>query len=194
MSSIAPAIWVLVTCADGQFTPKTAISIDGGDFLINGELTYKQYKPESHGRLMNIRMVNSVFDDENPETRPEGFDAEANTTSFIKSMDEYKSKGILAFTLNLQGGFLEFAVDNNNRTIFLNLQNGRAGNNSNRMCILFAFQAFTVTACKSLHHYISMDRLHPFGKTAILGNNCNLPARGTEHLGGIGSAEVVAPD
>ena len=54
---------------------------------------------------MNIRMVNSVFDDENLETRPEGFDPEANTSNFIKSLDQYKSKGILAFTINLQGGF-----------------------------------------------------------------------------------------
>ena len=95
---------VLATCAAGQFSPETAVSIDGKGFLINGELTYKDCKPESRGRLMNTRMVNSVFDDENPETRPEGFDPESNTTSFIESMNEYKSKGILAFTINLQGG------------------------------------------------------------------------------------------
>ena len=95
---------VLATCAAGQLSPETAVSIDGGNFLINGELTYKGCKPESHGRLMNTRMVNTVFDDENLETRPAGFDPEANTTSFIESMNEYKSKGILAFTINLQGG------------------------------------------------------------------------------------------
>ncbi|MFC1714643.1 cellulase family glycosylhydrolase [Candidatus Poribacteria bacterium] len=83
---------------------KTSISIEGSRFLINGELTYKNCNPEAHGRLMNVRMVNTVFDDENPDTRPDGFDPEQNTDNFIKSMDQYRSKGILAFTVNLQGG------------------------------------------------------------------------------------------
>jgi hypothetical protein len=53
---------------------------------------------------MNVRMVNATFDDENAETRPEGFNPDENTNAFIASMDDYRSKGILAFTLNLQGG------------------------------------------------------------------------------------------
>lgn len=81
------------------------VSIDGMKFRIDCKLTYEEYKPESRGRLMNVRMVNCVFDDENPETRPVRFDPESNTTSFINSMKEYKSKGILAFTINLQGGY-----------------------------------------------------------------------------------------
>ncbi|MDQ1327607.1 MAG: hypothetical protein QG641_890, partial [Candidatus Poribacteria bacterium] len=97
---------IFMTCAIlTKFDPKTTVSIDGVSFRINGELTYKDYKLESHGRLMNVRMVNSVFDDENPKTRPDGFDPEANTDRFIKSMNGYKSKGIMAFTINLQGGF-----------------------------------------------------------------------------------------
>ncbi len=93
---------IVATCI---FSANTDISIDGTQFLINGELTYKDLNSEAHGRLMNVRMVNSVFDDENPKTRPADFDPEANTDNFIKSMDQYKSKGILAFTINLQGGF-----------------------------------------------------------------------------------------
>jgi len=105
MVSIAAFAPVLITCAiAGQFTPETAVSIDGIHFRINGKLTYEGLNPEASGKLMNIRMVNSVFDDENPETRPTGFDPEVNADSFIKSMDEYKAKGILAFTINLQGG------------------------------------------------------------------------------------------
>ena len=98
--------YALVTCiVSDHFEPKTTISIDGTNFRINGELTYKEFYPESYGRLMNIRMVNSVFDDENPDTCPDRFDPEVNTDRFIKSMDQYKSKGVLAFTINLQGGF-----------------------------------------------------------------------------------------
>jgi len=51
------------------------------------------------------KIVNCIFDDENPETRPAGFDPESNTRNFIDSMEEYKSRGILAFTINLQGGY-----------------------------------------------------------------------------------------
>lgn len=104
--SIARLTSVLITCApiDG-FTPKTEISIDGTNFQINDKLTYSNYKSEAHGRLMNVRMVNSVFDDENPATRPAEFVPEENTNNFIESMKQYKSKSILAFTVNLQGGF-----------------------------------------------------------------------------------------
>lgn len=86
------------------FQPLTHVEIDGSKFQINGHLTYLNLDPKVRGRLMNVRMVNSTFDDENLETRPSDFDADQNTTSFISSMDQYKSKGILAFTLNLQGG------------------------------------------------------------------------------------------
>lgn len=101
---IAFASTTITSVTASQFSPETSISIEGAAFLINGELTYKDSHPEAHGRLMNIRMVNSVFDDENPDTRPDGFDPEQNTDNFIKSMDQYKSKGILGFTINLQGG------------------------------------------------------------------------------------------
>ncbi|MBD3184195.1 cellulase family glycosylhydrolase [Candidatus Poribacteria bacterium] len=96
---------ILSFATTGNFIPKTQTSINGDKFLINGEYTYENLNPKAVGKLMNVRMVNSVFDDENPETRPENFDPDKNTQSFIDSMDQYKSRGILAFTINLQGGF-----------------------------------------------------------------------------------------
>ena len=100
-------VLTLVTAATGSNVRawQTAVSIDGERFRINGQPTYAGLAPGALGRLMNARMVNSTFDDENPATRPAGFDPEANTTRFIDSMDQYKAKGILAFTLNLQGGY-----------------------------------------------------------------------------------------
>ena len=59
----------------GQFTSETEIEIGGINFRFNGRLTYENYKPEARGRLMNVRMVNSVFDDENPATQPSGYEA-----------------------------------------------------------------------------------------------------------------------
>lgn len=60
---------------------------------------------------MNSRMVQGVFDDLNPATRsrwtfPDGaaWDPDRNTREFIAAMPEWKRNGLLAFTLNLQGG------------------------------------------------------------------------------------------
>ena len=60
---------------------------------------------------MNSRMVQGIFDDLNPATAG-GFvypdtrkwDPDRNTNEFVNSMPEWKQNGLLAFTLNLQGG------------------------------------------------------------------------------------------
>ena len=93
---------------------KTTISISGEKFLINGEPTFKGktwkgYKLE--GLLPNSRMVQGIFDDLNDSTRhlwayhdTKTWDANRNTNDFIKEMDGWRKKGLLAFTINLQGG------------------------------------------------------------------------------------------
>lgn len=93
---------------------KTAVSIIDDAFYIDGNITYpgrfyNGYKIE--GLLMNSRMVQGVFDDRNPETvstwaYPDTgeWDAERNTREFIEAMPEWRSYGLLALTLNLQGG------------------------------------------------------------------------------------------
>ena len=92
----------------------TAVSIQGDNVLINGQLTLKRvvwrgYKLE--GLLPNSRMVQGVFDDLNPETRgrwaypdTKVWDADRNTREFVAAMAEWRRHGLLAFTLNLQGG------------------------------------------------------------------------------------------
>jgi len=87
-----------------EFNSETCISILGSSFIINGELTYSNLNPRAWGKLMNVRMVNGVFEDLNPETCPKGFDPDSNTDAFIASMDQYRDKGVLGFTVNLQGG------------------------------------------------------------------------------------------
>ena len=55
-------------------------------------------------------MVQGIFDDRNAETRsrwsyPDGpWDPERNTREFIDAMPLWRAKGLLAFTINLQGG------------------------------------------------------------------------------------------
>lgn len=90
------------------------VTIEGERFLIDGKPTYSDVlnvNPKALGMLLNSRMVQALFDDENPETRhfwryPDGteFDPERNTDEFIAALPLYKAHGVIAFTINLQCG------------------------------------------------------------------------------------------
>jgi hypothetical protein len=92
----------------------TTVSIQADNFLINGQPTlrgnrWRGYRLE--GLLPNSRMVQGVFDDMNPETRgrwayadTKAWDADRNTREFVAAMAEWRRHGLLAITLNLQGG------------------------------------------------------------------------------------------
>jgi acetyl esterase/lipase len=92
---------------------RTVVSIQGDSFQINGRATYagrtwRDMKIE--GLLMNGRMVQGIFDDANPQTvslwnYPDGpWDPDRNTREFIEAMSLWRQRGLLGFTLNLQGG------------------------------------------------------------------------------------------
>ncbi len=93
---------------------ETVVSIQGGDFHINGKPTYAGREWRGHrveGLLMNSRMVQATFDDLNPETAgrwkyPDTgkWDAERNVREFIGMMPEWRKHGLLSFTVNFQGG------------------------------------------------------------------------------------------
>lgn len=98
---------------------QTEVSIKGSHFLINGAPTYEGViwkNPAGkeipiEGLLMNARLVQGVFDDLNPETREKWaykdtgkWDPERNTNEFIQAMESWRKHGLLAFTINLQGG------------------------------------------------------------------------------------------
>jgi hypothetical protein len=93
---------------------QTEVSIQGDQFLINGRPTYQGRTWNGHrieGLLMNSRVVQGIFDDLNPETRDRWvypdtgrWDPDRNTREFIQAMPEWKRHGLLAFTINLQGG------------------------------------------------------------------------------------------
>lgn len=93
---------------------KTEVAIRGDAFLINGEPTYKGRTwngKKVEGLLMNSRMVQGIFDDLNPETAgkwaypdTKKWDADRNTREFVATMPEWRKHGLLAFTINLQGG------------------------------------------------------------------------------------------
>jgi hypothetical protein len=93
---------------------KTVVSIVGEQFYINGSPTYEGVYWDGHkieGLLMNSRMVQGIFDDLNPETREDFkypdtgvWDPDRNTREFVEAMPSWREHGLLAFTLNLQGG------------------------------------------------------------------------------------------
>ncbi len=92
----------------------TEVSIVEDAFYINGGITYsgRYYLGNKiEGLLMNSRMVQGIFDDRNPETvhlweYPDTgkWDPERNTREFLSAMPEWRAHGVLAFTINLQGG------------------------------------------------------------------------------------------
>jgi hypothetical protein len=93
---------------------RTTVSIVGEDFHINGKPTYagRTWKGRRiEGLLLNSRMVQGIFDDRNPATASRWaysdtgrWDAERNTREFIAAMEQWRRHGLLAFTINLQGG------------------------------------------------------------------------------------------
>jgi len=103
-------------CASAQTQPNrhTQVSIHGENFYINGQLTYAGRTWNGHrieGLLLNARLVQGIFDDLNsdnvkdwayPDTGK--WDAGRNTREFITAMPSWRANGLLAFTLNLQGG------------------------------------------------------------------------------------------
>ena len=92
----------------------TSVSIIGEDFHINGRPTYAGQTWKGHrieGLLFNSRMVQATFDDRNPATKArwaypdtEKWDAERNVREFCEALPLWKKHGLLAVTVNFQGG------------------------------------------------------------------------------------------
>lgn len=93
---------------------RTEVTISADRFLVNGRPTYegRTWKGRSiEGLLLNSRMVQGTFDDLEPATRERWaypdtgrWDPERNTREFLAAMPDWRRHGLLAFTLNLQGG------------------------------------------------------------------------------------------
>jgi len=104
-------------------TQQTTVEIDGEKFVINGEYTYAGREFDGRpveGLLLNVRAVQATFDDENypeiasyetevgthsfayPDTGR--WDRERNVQEFIDALPAWRQAGILAVTINLQGG------------------------------------------------------------------------------------------
>jgi hypothetical protein len=93
---------------------RTVVTIREDQFLINGQPTYKNRTWKGNrieGLLLNSRMVQGIFDDMNQETvknwiypDTQTWDPARNTNEFVLNMKRWSDYGLLAFTINLQGG------------------------------------------------------------------------------------------
>src|SRR2546421_8412190 len=90
-------------------TGHTVVAIQGTRFLVNGELT-SPGKP-AEGLLLNTRMAQAIFDDENSDTVAEWaypdarkWDPQRNTNEFVALLPSYAQHGIRLITVGLQGG------------------------------------------------------------------------------------------
>jgi len=102
------------TASAAEPVRKTAVSIQKEAFHINGQPTYKGrvWKEQKiEGLLFNSRMVQATFDDLNPKTAQQWaypdtkkWDAERNTREFLAAIPIWRKHGLLAITVNFQGG------------------------------------------------------------------------------------------
>jgi hypothetical protein len=119
-----------VSISAEEALPQTRVGIRGSQFTINSYPTYTpaagfpNADPSIAGTLLNVRAVQAIFDDanypaqgsrENPYPThsmgsvdfdyPDGkWDAERNVREFIAVLPDWRRAGLLAFTVNLQGG------------------------------------------------------------------------------------------
>src|SRR5579864_4423039 len=92
----------------------TRVEIHSDDFWIDGAPTYAGrvwHGRRIEGLLLNARMVQATFDDLNPDTRSrwnypdtQQWDPERNIREFCAALPMYRRRGLLALTVNSQGG------------------------------------------------------------------------------------------
>ncbi len=112
-------IFALLALVSLSVFPASAIEIATGSmlgpryksdrFYVRGsegsswQLTYSgaAYRRQARGKLMLVRLAQSLFDDERLEEQ--AFDPDRNTQHVIDALDFYKQHGVLAISVGLQG-------------------------------------------------------------------------------------------
>jgi hypothetical protein len=109
---ICAVLLISISCTKND--RETTVAIKDNQFYINGEITYKDRYWQGNkieGLLLNSRMVQGIFDNKTPATREnfaypdtKNWDPDRNTNEFVEHMEDWYNNGLLAITLNLQGG------------------------------------------------------------------------------------------
>ncbi len=92
-------VFLLNTAIYSEQTGQTRVSIEGDRWYLNDQPTNQGAPAE--GLLLNVRMVNAIFEDRNRSD----FDPGKNTEELLAALPDYIAHGVNAFTINLQGGF-----------------------------------------------------------------------------------------
>ena len=107
MTSLKPATQPASAAPSG--TGHTTVAIEGTNFLIDGQLTAPGKRAQ--GQLLNTRMAQAIFDDENPDTinywaypDTHKWDPQRNTDEFVAMLPAYAQHGVRMVTVGLQGG------------------------------------------------------------------------------------------
>ena len=121
---------LLLPFGGAQTAGNTVVGIRGSQFTINGQPSYTPASgfPSANanlaGTLLNVRAVQAIFDDANYPSQgsrlhpyqsntlgaifwdyPDGpWDPERNVREFLAALPDWRRYGLLAFTVNLQGG------------------------------------------------------------------------------------------
>lgn len=104
-ASFIVAIYTISLLGEVAYATNTIVSIENRYWLLDGIKTNSGSPAE--GLLMNVRMVNAIFEDTGAmrEKYAVDFDKNENTKRFIQSIPDYVASGINAFTISLQGGY-----------------------------------------------------------------------------------------
>jgi hypothetical protein len=128
--SVAFVLILLPFVAAPASPAATVVGIRGSQFTVNGVPTYTAAagfptaNPNLAGTLLNVRAVQAIFDDANYPNQgsgphpyhsntmgdifwdyPDGpWDPERNVREFLAALPDWRRCGLLAFTVNLQGG------------------------------------------------------------------------------------------
>lgn len=102
ISSFLIVLQLIIRC--GDIKNSNTVTIKGDKWFLNGKVLNAGSPAE--GLLMNVRMVNSVFEDRGPELSKlnYNFDPQKNTDHFISMIPEYSANGVNCFSISMQGG------------------------------------------------------------------------------------------
>ncbi|MCX6222887.1 MAG: hypothetical protein NTZ69_18115 [Bacteroidia bacterium] len=105
-SSFLIVLQLNIGCA--YMTNNTTVTIEEDRWFINEKIINKGSLAE--GLLMNVRMVNSVFEDRGTKLGEyiSDFNPQKNTDVFISKIPEYTASGVNGFTISLQGGSMGY--------------------------------------------------------------------------------------
>jgi hypothetical protein len=92
---VVPALALFLLNCNPQ---PTGVSLVDGKWHFNGSILNPGTPAE--GLMINVRLVNATFEDSRDST----FNADQNCDNFIEVIPVYKSLGVNAITLNVQGG------------------------------------------------------------------------------------------